>query len=143
MKQLIKDQDNKTETLISAIKNRKLTTQPHNKININKHRDHPSLSFQFFHLPLRSMFNRNGLGISGNLLLTYHHLLYHINCHGNRDFQSTSHHLLHRYGNRICLHVNLLKALPRWARPFSPIITRHGMKVNQIVTYPFLRQKQN
>ena len=37
------------------------------------------LSFQFFPLPLRSMLNRNGLGISGSLLLTYHHLLYHIN----------------------------------------------------------------
>ena len=77
------------------------------------------LSFQFFPLPLRSMFNRNGLGISGNLLLTYHHLLYHINRYV-QDFLSTSHRLLRCYGNRICLHGDLPRALPRWAWLFFP-----------------------
>lgn len=143
MKQLIKDQNSKTETLISFIENRKLTTQSQNKININKHRYHPSLSFQFFHLPLRSMFDRNGLGISGNLLLTYHHLLCHINCHGNQVFLSTYRHLLRRNGNRICLHGNLPRVLPRLARPFFPITTRHGMKVHKIGTHLFPREQQS
>ena len=100
------------------------------------------LSFQFFPLPLRSMFNRNGLGISGNLLLTYHHLPYHINRH-DQDFLSTSHRLLRCYGNRICLHGNLPRALPRWVWLFFPIITRHEMKVHKIVTHPFPRQKRS
>ena len=72
----------------------------------------------------------------------YHHLLYHIN-HHDQDFLSTYHCLFRCYGNRICLHGNLPRALPRWAWPFFPIITRHEMKVHKIVTHPFPRQKRS